>query len=592
MRPNSRGGIPGTASGQPPGTGSLRPGSGRRLQTGMKVSGPGTQAAQGVALSASINVSDRPMTGQGVKGMKVQGVGSGKLVEDQSYYVGLLRKKLKDVADETRRLQEEIEQSGKDSSQFVQLERKFDNLLKNKEMLEGTHADYNLALDKTRTSTDPDDVMQLSYQLIEKNRQSSQELDRIFMQRKQREADTTQLEEQIEKYHASVQQRISSLDPAKQRAYSDLMNKQREFQERMLLQEQKIAEVNDRIRQFESDERGHAHRREYVTLEKQIQKLRREIDDAQAELQITELDPKEAHQKFVARVNQHKQTTKTVEDTIARTKEEILSLKRGLEETSDATATAENDDESAKYELLFKRDQDMTAFIDKFDESRDGVLEEQNQTRNTIVALLEHISRTVDESSNMPSQDQLGEMEDTKAFKERNLMTAQKTMENLQAEKRKREKELETLKNSEPKLRQEIDNLREEMQRLQDELNDFEDIEGVKRRYERNKVELNNLHVSYIKRRDGMRQQMQSVSAEHDGLKKLLASNDTARELEETERRLKQAEKCVFSYIYVIQCLIFNYNVHRVIFDLREFIDIKSRETEYESIKANCLKVF
>jgi hypothetical protein len=60
-------------------------------------------------------------------------------------------------------------------------------------------------------------------------------------------------------------------------------------------------------------------------------------------------------------------------------------------------------------------------------------------------------------------------MEDAKNFKERNLMTAQKyviiflvttkitinfrTMENLQAERRKREKELETLRNSEPLVR-------------------------------------------------------------------------------------------------------------------------------------------
>lgn len=39
MRPNSRG--TGTANGQPPGTGAVRPGSGRRLRTGMAVSGPG-----------------------------------------------------------------------------------------------------------------------------------------------------------------------------------------------------------------------------------------------------------------------------------------------------------------------------------------------------------------------------------------------------------------------------------------------------------------------------------------------------------------------------------------------------------------------
>ena len=162
MRPNSRGsaalgGMPGTSGGQPPGTG-LRPGSGigrkppgtGRLRTGGAPSGPGTQAAQGVALSASISVLDRPVTGQGVMGMKTQGQGTGRLVEDNSYYVGLLRKKITDVGSETRKLRNEIDQQSKDNSAYTQLEKKYETLSKEKEKLEGQLADYNLAMDKVR----------------------------------------------------------------------------------------------------------------------------------------------------------------------------------------------------------------------------------------------------------------------------------------------------------------------------------------------------------------------------------------------------------------------------------------------------------
>jgi hypothetical protein len=68
-----------------------------RLRTGVAPTGAGTQAATGISLAASINVSDRPVTGQGVMGMKTQALGAGRLVEDAAYYVGLLRKKIKDV---------------------------------------------------------------------------------------------------------------------------------------------------------------------------------------------------------------------------------------------------------------------------------------------------------------------------------------------------------------------------------------------------------------------------------------------------------------------------------------------------------------
>jgi hypothetical protein len=148
MRPGSRGMI-GGVGGAPPGTG-IRPGSGMRtaLRTGQgefsfyptcamcyvlcagcyvlctmyyiksrvratrvhcvigtltpptsttspSQVGAGTQAAGGVALNMSVNVTDRPMTGQGVMGMKSSAGSGGRLVEDTSYYVGLLRKKMK-----------------------------------------------------------------------------------------------------------------------------------------------------------------------------------------------------------------------------------------------------------------------------------------------------------------------------------------------------------------------------------------------------------------------------------------------------------------------------------------------------------------
>ena len=70
-----------------------------------------------------------------------------------SYYVGLIRKKINEVNTESNSLRKEIDQQNRDSSQYTQLERRYETLIKNKENLEGELADYNLALDKTRTST-------------------------------------------------------------------------------------------------------------------------------------------------------------------------------------------------------------------------------------------------------------------------------------------------------------------------------------------------------------------------------------------------------------------------------------------------------
>ena len=52
-------------------------------------------------------------------------------------------------------------------------------------------------------------------------------------------------------------------------------------------------------------------------------------------------------------------------------------------------------------------------------------------------------------------------MEDQRTFKEKNLATAQRTMESLLAEKRKRERDLDLLRISEPKLVKELNGLKE-----------------------------------------------------------------------------------------------------------------------------------
>ena len=64
---------------------------------------------------------------------------------------------------------------------------------------------------------------------------------------------------------------------------------------------------------------------------------------------------------------------------------------------------------------------------------------------------------------------------------------------------------------------------------------------------------------------------MQALSAEHENLKRSLNNNDTAKDLEDMEKRLKHYE--------------------RSIFELKEFVETKGRETDYETVKGSCLKI-
>ncbi|CAE7562896.1 IFT74, partial [Symbiodinium microadriaticum] len=312
----------------------------------------------------------------------------------------------------------------------------------------------------------------MAIQLGEKNRQAGQELDRIFMLRKQRESDTAKIEDSIHAHYQSIQKRINELEPGKLRAYNELMERQKDLQERINQGEARLHEVNSAIQQIEEGERGYSHRKEYASLEKQIAAARRNYESLSEEYDIIMMEPKEAHAKFVARVNEHKQNTKFMDSKVTALKEELKNLKQQLDDLSSTAVSQSTDDngEAAKYELLVKRDQEMTAYVDKFPETHAGILADQEKAKSLIVGLLEHIGRGLDDATNLPDAGVMSEMEDAKAFKQRNLATAQKTMQTLQMERVKREKELEMLRSSEPKLVREITGLKESMAKMHVEM--------------------------------------------------------------------------------------------------------------------------
>lgn len=174
------------------------------------------------------------------------------------------------------------------------------------------------------------------------------------------------------------------------------------------------------------------------------------------------------------------------------------------------------------------------------------------------------------------------------------MAAAKDTMKQLLVERAKRERELELLRTSEPTITAELADLRAKMGRMRQEMEVFGDLERMRREHEATMAKLGELKQSYIKRRDTMRQQIQGVSVEFESLKKALAANETAKEIEETEKRLK-VRLCLFHELCVVLSLLYLWgcaqHFERGIFELREFVESKTRETDYELVKASCLKI-
>jgi intraflagellar transport protein 74 len=93
-----------------------------------------------------------------MSGIKVVNQGPGRQIYDRTYYLNLLKGKNNEIVGEIGKMKQEVEDINKDNTTYLTLERKYEALIKDVRKYEGELADYNLALDKHRSDTKPEDI--------------------------------------------------------------------------------------------------------------------------------------------------------------------------------------------------------------------------------------------------------------------------------------------------------------------------------------------------------------------------------------------------------------------------------------------------
>ncbi|CAM9412678.1 unnamed protein product, partial [Sphacelaria rigidula] len=561
MRPGSRGYAGGGL--QPPGTGMRmataqrggRPMSGR-MRTGQVTAGPSREAAYGVALSQEVKIADRPVTQQGMSGMKTAGGGGiGRQVQDASFFIGVLRSKMNDIRAEISRLRAEIERHEKELSQQGHLERTYETLLQEVKTLEGTLADYNLAVDKARTTADPGEVAKYLHELEDQNRREARGLDDIFLAKQQHEKDTQDLEGEMEAVHRRMEDKINTLEPEKLHEYRVLLQRNHDLQSRVAQKQAEADHLAAQIGEHEARSQGQgsaALRAEYAQLDKSVGSLRRERENLQQDLEISTMSPKEARERLLSKVKADQERLKQLDVRTAETASEIESMKRRLADfDSDMKADKKGDVAQNKarskcfrpsVEVLQKRDQEMTEFIERFDQTKDEALVDQKSARSTIVGLLEHISQGLDAQHHIPEQSRMRELEDENSFKGKQLKSSEMTRRRLQQDKERRQQEMDKIDTLDEKARLllftnctfpcrqiplELANMKEKISKMIREMKDFEDIDGLRDQATRTKEHLQGLKTQYRHRVEAMRGQVQQLTARHEISKKELAASET-----------------------------------------------------------------
>merc|ERR1712168_950929 len=125
---------------------------------------PGTRGGAGGAgfaagaLNSMVQVSDRPVTRQGLGGLKTQAQGPQRMVQDKSYWLGLLRGKISELNTEVSRLCKEINLFNQENASYVSYGKRAETLAGEVKDLQGELADYNAIVDKLNTNAGFEDL--------------------------------------------------------------------------------------------------------------------------------------------------------------------------------------------------------------------------------------------------------------------------------------------------------------------------------------------------------------------------------------------------------------------------------------------------
>ena len=99
----------------------------------------------------------------------------------------MLKNKNNDIVGEINKMKTEVEEINKDNSTYLTLERRYETLIKDVRKFEGELADYNLALDKYRSDTKPDDIEALFMHIKNQNDKQKAHLDNLFTEKRDME---------------------------------------------------------------------------------------------------------------------------------------------------------------------------------------------------------------------------------------------------------------------------------------------------------------------------------------------------------------------------------------------------------------------
>ncbi|NXO43842.1 IFT74 protein, partial [Locustella ochotensis] len=537
----------------------------------------GGSLTPGGVLSSQIKVTDRPVTQQGLSGIKTVMKGPQRQIMDKTYYLGVLRSKTNELTTEISKLKEEVEMYKQEKSVYLSYEKRAEALAAEIKDFQGQLADYNMVVDILNTSTDMAEVI-CDYNMLKvQNDRDVQSIDKIFTKRQAIEKLIQAVEEDIQREKVVADDIMKYMTQENQAKYMEMKAANEKLSQELVVQQQELDALNVKEESLRAEIAHSEVKQRAVKLYERLHELKERRDRMIAEDKNME-SPQEERERLLKQarienvVKDDSQKIASMERQLAEVKEKTDYLKKVIQRL-DTDLENYQGEENWKYKELKKREESMDNFLETFEDVKNQELERKAQIEANIVALLEHSSRNLNHMKQISSvtNQELKIMQEDLTFKSNEMQKSQSTAKNLITESQKLQMDLQKMELLEGKMVGELASLKDKIEQTKAELEIYNNLPALKASGEEKKKKLQDDKEKLTKRSCAFKKIMEHLNAEYETLKKELQENETHSQLTNLERKWQHLEQNNFM--------------------MKEFIAAKIQESDYQPIMKNSRKL-
>jgi intraflagellar transport protein 74 len=274
-------------------------------------------------------VVNKPTTQQGL-GLKTRNQGPGRQVQDVSYFQTELRQKANAIVEEIKRLKQSLEIQQKENQNVSTFEKRADSLAQELRDLQNELGDLNTLIDKLSTDTALEDFEREFQDLKEKNQNTSQILDEMFLNRQQRELQIREMEQKIASEQQKQEDQIQVLVPERKEEYLKLKFDNQEFIKAVEEQQKNIDGLQNLVLQSEREMNQNPNKKRAMALFEKLTESKQKNSELVLFLSRDNPSGPQERERLLQQVKNDNLETSGMERKIAEMMEEIRVMKDKL----------------------------------------------------------------------------------------------------------------------------------------------------------------------------------------------------------------------------------------------------------------------